>query len=47
MVEVRGRIEDFDKVLNDFKSKAKFIKEKDRFSLIYFPHGFVKDIRDS
>ena len=35
-VEVRGKIQDFDKTLEEFKQKAKFIEEKDRFSLIYF-----------
>lgn len=45
-VEVRGKIEDFDKVLNNFKSKARFIEEKDRLSLIYFRHEVVKDVSD-
>jgi len=46
-VEVRGKIEDdFDKVLDLFNQKAKFIEEKDRFSLIYFRHEVVKDVRE-
>lgn len=45
-VEVRGKIEDFDKLLNKFREKAEFIKEKDRFSLIYFTHGVVADVRE-
>lgn len=36
-VEVRGPIEDFEKVLSFFKKNANFIEERDRFSLIYFP----------
>lgn len=35
-VEVRGELDDFDKALEFFKKKAKFIEEKDRFSFIYF-----------
>ena len=46
-VEVRGKIEgDFDKTLSLFKKKSKFIEEKDRFTLTFFNHGFVKDVRE-
>lgn len=38
-VEVRGRIKNFEKVLNDFRKKAKFVEEKDRFSMVYFRTG--------
>jgi len=45
-VEIRGRIKDFDKTLKEFKDKAKFIGEKDRFSLIYFRHELCKDVKE-
>lgn len=46
-VEVRGKItEDFTKLLIRFRKIATFVGEKDRFSLIYFNHGLVKDVRD-
>lgn len=35
-VEVRGKIGNFEKTLEKFRKTAKFIEEKDRFSLIYF-----------
>jgi hypothetical protein len=35
-VEVRGKLENFSKTLKELKKKAKFIQEKDRFTLIYF-----------
>jgi adenylate cyclase class IV len=38
-VEVRGKIKNFDRVLQHFKEKAQFIKEKDRISFIYFRDG--------
>jgi adenylate cyclase class IV len=51
-VEVRGKIRDFGKTLDEFRKKAKFIGEKGRFSLIYFRKGIdasdvrKKEIRD-
>lgn len=36
-VEVRGRIENFENTLNNFKNKAKFLGEKERLSFVYFP----------
>lgn len=51
-VELRGGIEgDFQKVLGKFRKKAKFLREEDRFKLIYFREGIdfshdVLDIRD-
>ncbi|MBI4154462.1 hypothetical protein HY498_00035 [Candidatus Woesearchaeota archaeon] len=46
-VEARGKLEgSFNKVLELFNQKAKFIEEKDRFSLIYFRHEVVKDVRE-
>jgi adenylate cyclase class IV len=47
-VEVRGRIKDFDKTLAEFKSKAKFIQEKDRCSLVYLRNTFDinRDVRE-
>lgn len=45
-VEVRGRIKNFDEVLKKFKEKAKFIEEKDRFSLGYYREDVPKDIRE-
>ncbi len=46
-VEVRGKLEgDFDKIISIFKEKAKFIKEKDRFSLIYSRRVLSKDVRE-
>ena len=44
-VEVRGKIQDFEKTLNNFKEKAKFVEEKDRISFIYFREG-AKEVRD-
>jgi hypothetical protein len=35
-VEVRGEIKNFEKVYSMFKKSADFIKEKDRFTLLYF-----------
>jgi adenylate cyclase class IV len=43
-VEVRGGIENFDETLENFNKKAKFIKEKDRISFIYFRDG--TDVND-
>jgi adenylate cyclase class IV len=47
-VEVRGLLKDFNKTLSFFKSNAKFIEEKDRFSLIYFPKDTLdlKEMQD-
>jgi adenylate cyclase class IV len=45
-VEVRGCVKDFEKTLREFKEKARFVREKDRFSLVYFRGGFCKDVRD-
>src|SRR3989344_5633175 len=46
-VEIRGKIpEDFAKLLARFRKIATFVGEKDRFSLIYFNHGLVKDVRE-
>ena len=39
-VEVRGELDDFDKALEFFKKKAKFIEEKDRFSFFHF--GYIR-----
>jgi len=36
-VETRGPLSDFNKTIDFFKENGKFIQEKDRFSLIYFP----------
>lgn len=43
-VEHRGILtkEKFDKLIKFFREEAKFIKEKDRFSVIYFPRGKVR-----
>jgi adenylate cyclase class IV len=43
-VEIRGEIVEFDKLLKNFRSKAKFVKEKNRLSLIYCRYGLDKDI---
>ena len=46
-VEVRGKItEQFKTLLTRFRKIATFVGEKDRFSLIYFNHGLVKDVRE-
>ncbi len=46
-VEVRGKItEDFATLLARFRKIATFVGEKYRFSLIYFNHGLVKDVRE-
>jgi len=45
-VEIRGKIEDFDKVLGEFRKKAKFIREKKRISFIYFRNEVVKDVKE-
>ncbi len=46
-VEIRGKItEDFATLLARFRKIATFVGEKDRFSLIYFNHGLVKDVRE-
>lgn len=45
-VEVRGEIKDFDKALEFFKKKAKFIEEKDRLTLAYFKGDLAKDVRE-
>lgn len=44
-VEVRGKIKDFEKTLEEFRSKAKFIQEKKRISFVYFRHEVCKDVR--
>ena len=36
-VEVRGPLNNFDNTFQFFKAKGRFIQEKDRFQLIYFP----------
>jgi len=36
-IELRGKINDFEKTFSFFKKNAKFLEEKNRFSLIYFP----------
>jgi predicted adenylyl cyclase CyaB len=38
-VEVRGRIENFDKTLEHFRKKAKFVEEKDRFTMLFLRKG--------
>jgi adenylate cyclase class IV len=43
-VEIRGKIDDFEKTLEKFHKTAKFIKEKDRFSLIYFRGKVADDV---
>ena len=46
-VEVRGKIlGQFATLLTRFRKIATFVGEKDRFSLIYFNHGLVKDVRE-
>jgi adenylate cyclase class IV len=50
-VEIRGRLKNFEDTLKKFKSKAKFIEEKDRFSLVYFRNTFqhegdVREVKD-
>ena len=46
-VEVRGKIPgQFATLLTRFRKIATFVGEKDRFSLIYFNHGLVKDVRE-
>lgn len=46
-VEVRGKIEgEFNKILSEFNKKAKFVKEKDRLSLIYFRSNVPDDLKD-
>jgi len=44
-VEVRGELQNFDKQLEEFRKKAKFISEKDRFSMIYF-RKHVDDVEE-
>lgn len=44
-VEVRGELKDFDKTLAELRQKAKFIKEKDRFSLCFMRRA-VKDVAE-
>lgn len=44
--EIRGRLRNFKKTLSEFKQKAKFIKEKDRFSLLYFRGEIPKDVSE-
>lgn len=45
-VEVRGKIDgNFEKFLEKFRKKAKFVEEKDRFSLIY-ARKFVRDVAE-
>ena len=44
-IEIRGGITSFDKILETFKRKAKFIKEKKRISFIYLK-DFIKDARE-
>ncbi len=38
-VEVRGKIENFEKTLEEFRKKAKFVEEKDRFTLLFARPG--------
>jgi DNA polymerase III delta prime subunit len=38
-VEVRGKIDHFEKTLEEFRKKAKFIEEKDRFTLLFARPG--------
>jgi adenylate cyclase class IV len=45
-VEVRGKIEDFEKTLSLFKEIAEFVKEKDRLTLAYFRNEVPLDIRE-
>jgi len=47
-LEVRGRIKDFESIFKTFKKKAKFVEEKDRFSLVYIKSGFdmKRDVRE-
>ncbi|MDP1693953.1 MAG: CYTH domain-containing protein [Candidatus Woesearchaeota archaeon] len=46
-VEVRGKTPGkFATLLTKFHKIATFVGEKDRFSLIYFNHGLVKDVRE-
>ena len=46
-VEVRGKIkQDFNSVLKKFHDKTKFIKEKNRFSLIYFRGDKVRNVAE-
>lgn len=44
-VEVRGGIKNFEETLASFRAKAKFVKEKDRFSMIYM-RKHVKDLNE-
>ena len=34
-VEVRGKIENFEKTLEEFRKKARFVEEKDRFTMLF------------
>jgi len=45
-VEIRGKIKDFEKTLEEFRKKAKFIQEKKRISFVYFRHDVCKDVRE-
>lgn len=45
-VEVRGKIEDFEKSIGKFRKFAKFIKEKNRFSLVYTRNEVPEDARE-
>jgi adenylate cyclase class IV len=44
--EIRGKIKNFNSVLKKFHERAKFLKEKDRFSLLYFRGGVPYDVSD-
>jgi len=48
-LEVRGKLnpKDFDKTLEFFRKKAKFVEEKDRLTLAYYRGDLAKDCRET
>ncbi|OIO80504.1 hypothetical protein AUJ84_03040 [Candidatus Pacearchaeota archaeon CG1_02_32_132] len=45
-VELRGKIDDFEKEVQRFREFADFIEERDRFSLVYTRNEVPKDARE-